>query len=441
MVFSGNQKNECPYLLFDVIPMFTSTSFRVFLFCCLLCIALLELRIAVVAQTAYSGVSRNKSIQKYQQQPRFLVAYGRQAILGSGQLKVAKQWYQKALIVNPHYIPAWIALSELYNDEGDSTSALTILEYIDGKMEDVVRWRWDKTMLAYQLNRLDILSTDLSWLLQQEKVSGKTKTKAVKLAFSLWPKPEDLLREMGRNNIDRLFLQAIRTKNLTTADYLWPTVDQANPETNKVLPYINLLIHNKEISNASLIWKKYYPTDSLIYNGTFSQSPVNSGFGWRFYKIAGAELVLPSSQNKNEVHLKFNGTENINYYHIRQVVALSSEHSYELSGQIRSRGITTEQKPFIDVVGLHCSMVATQTNMVPADQEWTPFSLTFTVPEQCEAVQIRVRRKPSTNIDNLINGDLWLSDFSMTPIILGNTQLNISTLEILSGSEALQDNR
>ena len=424
------------------MPKITSLSIRLLLFSSLVCIALLELRIAVVAQTAYSGESRSKSIQKYQQQPRFLVGYGRQAILAGGNLQTAKKWYQKALRVNPLYIPAWIALSEVYNDEGESTRALAILDYIDKKMENIARWRWDKAMLAYQLDRFDILSTDLSWLLQQKKISRKTKLKAVKLAFSLWPEPEELLREMGRENIDRLFNHAVRTKKLTTANYLWPTVDQSDPEANQVLPYINQLIyHSKEIATAARIWKKYYPSNNLIYNNNFSEPPVNSGFGWRFGKIKGVEIIPTNSTDNSVVHLKFNGTLNINYYHIRQFIPLTSEHSYELSGRMRSRGITTEQKPFVEVIGLLCSMPGAKTEMMQADQEWTPFSLVFSVPEQCEAVQVRVRRSPSKNIDNLIKGDFWLSNFSLKPITHSDNQLKISTLEIVSDPEDLPDSK
>ena len=424
-----------------MMSKFTLIFIRVLLFSSLVCIALLELRIAVVAQTAYSGESRNKSIQKYQQQPRFLVAYGRQAILADGNLETAKKWYQKALRINPLYIPAWIALSEVYNDEGETSRALAILDHIDKKMEGVARWRWDKTMLAYQLDRFDILSTDLSWLLKQEKVSRATKSKAVKLAFSLWSNPEKLLMEMGCENIDSLFVHAIWTKNLTIADYLWSSVDQAAPETKTVLRYINLLINSKKIREAALIWKKYYHADSLVYNGNFSQPPVNSGFGWRIGKIKGAKIVQTDNRDQIGLHLYFKGTTNLSYYHIRQFIPLDSEHSYTLSGQIRTVALTTEQKPFVEVTGLHCSMENAATEMVLTEQDWTPFSLDFTVPKQCEAVQIRIRRVPSANIDNLIKGDLWLSDFVIKPITFHDTNLNISTLEVLTGSKALPDNK
>ena len=414
--------------------MFISILLRITLFIALLGLALFELRIAVVAQSSFSGVSQSKAVRKYQQQPRFLVAYGRQAILEDGNLQAAEHWYQRALLANPLYIPAWLALSELRNDEGDSIRAMAILEYVDERMQDVARWRWNKAMLAYQLDRHDILSIDLAWLLQQEKVSGKTKQKAVKLAFSLWPEPEELLEKMGRENTESLFRHAIRTNNLATADYFWPLVDQTGPEAEQVLPYINLLINNKIISAAAHIWKKYYPADTLLYNGSFSQPPVNSGFGWRIRKVDGVETEFSANKdNSAGLHLHFTGKNNVHYAGTRQYIALAPERSYQLSGRMRSKDLTTNQKPYLEVAGLYCTMHPLITDMVHADQDWTPVSLAFTVPEQCQGVQVRIRRKYSSNLDNLISGDLWLTDFSLEEITRKTSLINVSELGVTSG--------
>jgi hypothetical protein len=78
--------------------------------------------------------------------------------------------------------------------------------------------------------------------------------------------------------------------------------------------------------------------------------------------------------------------------------------------------LTTDQRPFVDVTGLHCSMKAQQAQMVDENQDWAAFGLDFQVPETCQAVQIRVRRKPSRNIDNLIQGDFWLKSVALQKI-------------------------
>jgi tetratricopeptide (TPR) repeat protein len=391
---------------------------RIILFIGLIGLALFELRIATVAQTAYSNISASKIIQKYQQDPRQLVAYGKQA-MWTGDIEIAKKWLQRALRADPLYIPAWLALGELENDTGNAVRAVEILEYVDSLMRDVIRWRWDKAMLAYLLGRNDILTADLVWLLQQEKTSGQTRQKILKFAFSLWPEPTELLRNMGLENAFRLFQHAVRTKNIETASYFWSVrseEEQAELETKQVLPYINLLITSKKVNEAALVWNKYFPSDTLLYNGNFSQPLVKGGFGWRNWKAEGAEVERPNQtiDPPTLLHIHFTGKNNINYYHTRQLLPLPPGQSFfTLSGELKSRGLTTDQTPFIEVVGRDCSMHFA-TEMVQTDQDWTLFKLPFTVPEECnQGIIVRVRRRPSRNIDNLISGDLWLTKFSL----------------------------
>ena len=396
------------------MKMSAAPALRISLFIVLVGLALFDLRIALVAQSSFNGQSKSPAIQKYQQHPRLLVAYGRQAMLTQGDMKAAQQFYRRALIANPFYIPAWLALSELRNDEGRPELAGKILDYVDGLTHDVTRWRWDKAMLAYQLNRVDILKRDLSWLLREEKASGQTRQKAVQLAFSLWPEPEKLVDAMGTANIVPLFRQAVRTKNLAAAAYIWPLINPTQPETQLVLPYINLLIRSKDIQAAAQIWQHYFPSQALLYNGSFTAPTVQSGFGWWTGKVKGV-ISEPLGDNKGGtgLHLHFTGKANVQYSHTRQYIALQSGQSYVLSGQVQSRGLTTDQKPFIEVRGLHCSMPPAATAMMPDDQKWTPFTLEFTVPDQCHGVQVRIRRRASNNLDNKISGDVWLTDFAI----------------------------
>jgi hypothetical protein len=52
--------------------------------------------------------------------------------------------------------------------------------------------------------------------------------------------------------------------------------------------------------------------------------------------------------------------------------------------------------------------------MVEPDQDWTPFSFSFFIPEECQqGVLIRLRRFPSKNIDSLIKGDFWITNLSL----------------------------
>ncbi|MCW5202291.1 hypothetical protein VU12_05075 [Desulfobulbus sp. US4] len=355
----------------------------------------------------------NKAIRELQSEPRLLVEYGKEKLL-LGDYENARRWLQKALRANPVYIPAWLTLAELENDRGNTTRSLEILEYLDRLMQGVLRWRWEKAMLAFLLGREDILKADLAWLLQQENLSWETRKKVLNFAFTLWPEPAELLQEMGNENSALLFLHALRAKKLDTANFLWEGVDHAQLDPKEILRYINLLRDNQKTKEAALIWKEYYPADNFLYNGNFSLPLVKGGFGWRIWPAEGVEVeVLKRDVEKTALHIHFNGEQNIHFHQTRQTIPLPSGQNFILKGEMRSKGLTTDQRPFIEIVGRDCSLQSA-TEMVEPDKDWTPFSLSFTVPDDCrQGVEIRLRRLPSKKIDSLISGDLWVTNLSL----------------------------
>ena len=387
--------------------------FRFILFFGLIALTLYQLRVAIVAQTAYSNIAANKAIREYQNEPRLLVEYGKEQLL-QGEHENARKWLQKALRSNPVYIPAWLALAELGNDTGNTARSHEILEYLDHLMQGVIRWRWEKAMLAYLLGREDILKADLSWLLQQENLSRPTQKKVLNFAFSLWPEPAELVKKMGQENCLPLFLHAVQTKELDTADFIWEGVDHTQLGANDILLYINLLRDNQKIDKAALLWGEYYPYDNLLYNGMFSLPLVKGGFGWRIWQPEGFEIeVQNQGEKKTALHLRFNGEKNIYFRHVKQFVPLSAGQHVTLTGELRSKEITTDQRPFVEITGQDCTLQSA-TEMVEPDQVWTPFSLSFTVPEEChQGVEIRLRRLPSKKIDSLISGDFWVTNLSI----------------------------
>ena len=388
------------------------TPLRFILFFGLIALTLYQLRVAIVAQTSYS-MATNRAIRELQSEPRLLVEYGKEKFL-QGDHKNARRWLQKALRANPVYIPAWLTLAELENDSGKTARSLEILEYLDRLMQDVLRWRWEKAMLAYLLGREDILKADLSWLLQQENLNGQTKQKVLKFAFTLWTEPAELVREMGKENSLPLFLYALRVKELDTADFLWEGVDRTLLDAKEILRYVNLLRDNQKIDKAALLWREYYPYDNLLYNGMFSLPLVRGGFGWILRPAEGTEAeIVTSLMDKTALHVHFKGEQNISFYNVKQIIPLPSEQHFTFTGELRSKEMTTDQRPFIEIAGRNCSLQAA-TAMVETDQDWTPFSLSFTVPEECrQGVEIRLRRLPSKKIDSLISGDLWVTNLSL----------------------------
>jgi uncharacterized protein YciU (UPF0263 family) len=78
---------------------------------------------------------------------------------------------------------------------------------------------------------------------------------------------------------------------------------------------------------------------------------------------------------------------------------------------MKSQKMTTDQRPFVEVSGFKCEMLAASSEMVAADQDWTEHQVVVQVPEECAAIVVRLRRKESKHIDNKLAGQLWARNF------------------------------
>lgn len=411
--------------------------FRVVCFLLLSSLAVLQLLIAWQEQTAYSGTSGSAAMVESLYSPSLLTWHAKRLHLLEGKMDQAEGLFKRALIQNPLFIPAWLGLAELDNDQGRKPESQAILEYVDKLSADISRWRWDKALLAYQLGRLDILARDLAYII--EKISGESRQSALKMAFSIWEDSQELLSLMGTQNVLHLFNYAVQTARIDTALALWPYIEELGVEANKkdVLIFLDALILNKKIAIATSIWKKYFDSSSLLHDGSFQEEPMNTAFGWRVDKLKGSTWRIESSKVKEKfqaMRLHFSGTENIAFLHLSQIVPLASTRKYSLTGWLKTEKLTTDQRPYLEVVGYQCEIPPAKTDIIAKSQPWTPFTLTFNVAEDCEAIQVRVRRDPSNHLDNLLAGDLWLRDLEIHDTgeieSSSNTKLLIQDLQI-----------
>lgn len=421
--------------------IFSYTRHWIFRSICLLILvglAAMQLFVAWQEQIEYSGTSGSTALLEYLRSSSLLTWHAKHFHLIEGDMAKAEGLFKRALVQNPSFIPAWLGLAELRNDQGRKQESQAILEYVDQLSVDISRWRWDKALLAYQLGRLDILSRDLSYII--EKIPGASRQSALKMAFSVWGDPQELLSRMGAQNVLYLFNYAVQTTQIDVALVFWPYIEKMGVDANKndVLTFLNALIVNKKIAIATPIWKKYFNSHSLLYDGSFQEEPMNSAFGWHVSKPKGSTWRIESDKGKEKsrvMRLHFSGTENLAFAHLSQIIPLASGKKYSLTGWLKTEKLTTDQRPYLEIVGYQCTIPPAKTEMIAKSQPWTPFTLTINVPEGCEAVQLRVRRDPSNHLDNLLAGDLWLRDLELQDTgehfsILG-TNLLLHDLQIL----------
>ena len=67
----------------------------------------------------------------------------------------------------------------------------------------------------------------------------------------------------------------------------------------------------------------------------------------------------------------------------------------------------------MDIYGYDCKGISFKGPMMLGTHPWQEQDIEFTVPQDCHAVVVRLRRRPSHRFDNKISGTLWIDDFKL----------------------------
>ena len=399
------------------------------LVCLLVLIALAawHLRMSLLLQSEFSDRKVADPEIAYERNPRMLTWHGKERHLIEADTAGAERLFRQALAVNPVFIPAWLGLAELKNDTGDRKAADRLLNRADQLTAEVNRYRWDKVLVAHQMGRRDILERDLVWLAAE--ATGKTRDDALRLAFSLWPEPAELMRVMGADNLASLFHYAVRSRRTDEAAILWAGLGEAAAalDRKQVADFVELLLREDRVESAGAVWRQVFGPEPLLHDGSFADKPMQKAFGWRMGKVRGSSWRVAKGEGDEPalaLRLQFNHLENIDFRHVSQIVPLTGGRAYRLKGQWKSLSLTTDQRPFVEVLGHKCKAEPARSEMIEPSQPWRTFSLDFTVPADCHAMMVRVRRTASLQIDNQLGGELWLADLG-----IASTTIAIAPLE------------
>ena len=394
---------------------YKNIAFRIGAFAVLLACAVWQMWFSYLEQKDFSDRSE-QTLTTDTRNFRALTHSAKQQYMLEADLDSAMSLLQRALTLNPSYVPAWLSLAELNNDLGQKEKAYAILQHVDLLTEGLKRWRWDKALTAYQLGKLELLPEELRYIIQEFR--GKERNDALQLAFTLWEEPGDLLENIGNENINHLLGHAVRKKLVQPALFFWRSMEAAGVawQQKEGLALLDMLLQVGEVQEAASIWRKHFNPDQLLFNGDFSQPFSGQAFDWRTGKKQNFDQLIQTDLQggtARSMHYRFKGWENINFAHLSQIVPLEGGKTYTLTAEMKSQKMTTNQRPFLEVLGYKCKAPVKMSEMVAPDQDWTQHQVTVDVPEECNAMVIRLRRKESTHIDSKLAGQLWLRNFNL----------------------------
>ena len=197
------------------------------------------------------------------------------------------------------------------------------------------------------------------------------------------------------------------------------------PDRSETLRHINFLISRNEFNEAMEVWKATLqeegmslPFDgNLIINGDFEKEKMlGGGFDWKIADVTGAKVSFDRSiafQGKSSIRIVFNGKENVDFYHIHQIVPLKPNTDYILRGHMKTKDITTKSGPKIEIYGIGPTFHGSSESLI-GDHEWKELSVAFRTSPQSQAGVVRVRREKTDKFDRLISGTVWIDNIKLT---------------------------
>jgi hypothetical protein len=282
----------------------------------------------------------------------------------------------------------------------------------------VFRWQWPQMLLARDLEMDDVFLRNANYLLGHRKLTGDT---LHLLDFHFRNDTSAVVDALHSDNLIPYLKWLIRWGRVNDTRTVWQRiVKESKSDPDVVLQYTHFLVGQKKILAAQEVWDQ--PDDGTgMTNAGFEKEITRRGFDWRYRKNKQEnwEIRRVASGVSDESHalrIWFAGEENISFRHLYQIVPVKPLQPYQLSYRWKSKWITTDQGPFIEIYGYDKEGFRYKGPMIKGTNLWYTETLEFTPPEECNAVVVRLRRNKSRRFDSKIAGTLWLDDFKLEKI-------------------------
>jgi len=225
----------------------------------------------------------------------------------------------------------------------------------------------------------------------------------------------------------------------STADYesamrIWGQMisgPDRSPNLSIVKPFLDFLVDHNQIQDASTVWndlehsgvippRPKSQTASLLYDGSFEEPPLNTGFDWR--NNDSPDLVFdfsdPSAYKGAKcLRIYFVVGRNADYDLLNQVVPVKPNTRYELTAYVRSENLTSASGPRLRVVEMGCENCAARTSdPTVGTTSWHPIEVALLTQPQTQAVRVSFWRPQDQTYNSEITGMVWLDSVTLRAV-------------------------
>jgi len=323
--------------------------------------------------------------------------------------------YFSALSGNPLMAASWLGLSELYIDSGREADSEKSLRMAQDMMQSSPGLLWESSMLAFRLGDNDLALDNLRVVAEADPTKRK---RVFDISWRVAKDPETILERAVSDEVLPSYLDYLIQTDRQDATYpVWERLSQNGPGSETALAYADYLLAKGDTGAARDVWTGLYPDEdgeALVWNSGFEYDTVGQGFDWKINQAGGVHAdydYRKKTEGQRSLRLKFSGKENVDFRGVSQTVAVEPGARYALTWDAASSDITTRSGVMVEV---YCQGFRTESDSYTGSSDWERRRLEFDAPTNCPTVTIGLRREKSERLDNLISGEFWIDDVSMT---------------------------
>ena len=329
--------------------------------------------------------------------------------------ETAAGFFRKAVSRDVIFMDAWLKLAEAEAAMGNTEKSRDILTFTTAMTGSVFRWQWPQMLLAGDLGMDAILYRNTNYLLSRRLLTQDT-LQLLHIHFG-----GDVTAAMSVLDSDNLILYLTWLMRWGMTDnslVVWQKIcENEKPAAEIGLQYAHFLLGQKRVAESMSVWQEYLSLDGIT-NAGFENEITQRGFDWRYWGDKDGNWTIERVsqgvyEGKYALRVSFAGRQNISFQNIYQIVPVIPLERLRLSYVWKSDGITTDQGPFIEIVGYDQNGLSQSGPMITGTHKWREQAIEFEVPAGCRAAVVRVRRRSSHRFDSKIKGSFWLDNFRL----------------------------
>ena len=334
--------------------------------------------------------------------------------------------YEKATALAPHDYRLWFALGKARERGGDAVGAELALKKAVELAPSYSRLRWAYGNIILRQGKTAEAFAEMRQAAEGEKTFINP---LVATAWQIFDGDITQVKQSVGDSTQINFVLPLFLAKQNRFDEAFAIWDSLPAEVKKTTftengeEFFKQLIEAKKYRDALRVKTQIRESDTenfavgVISNGGFETDikPNADIFGWQIADGVQPQIgfdVIQKQGGNQSLAIVFNSPNGQYFRSLSQTVVVESGKNYGLEAVFKSNLKTTATLKW-EIVDVADGKVLAATEAIAASAEWTSLKADFTVPENTQAVIIRLAREVCKTTACPISGKIWFDDFNL----------------------------